>query len=153
MSVRVVLSGVPGMYRVAASRVGAREGGLVLAIAGWCVALAMAQARGRPRVQNALRHFAFSAWLAARYDEEVARAITDHHERDSRRPLDTEVDQRNNKVGRRHGLQHPESGAATPQAIWRLLRAGRAEWRDGGLWAVQRGAVVASSLMNPDPGR
>jgi hypothetical protein len=153
MSVRVVLSGVPGMYRAAASKLGPREGCLVVVVAGWCVTLAMVRARGRPGVQNALRHFAFSAWLAARYDEEVARAITDQHERHSRRPLDSEADQRNNDVGRRHGLRHPEVGTRSPLTIWRLLRAGHTEWRDGRLWAVRRGAVVASTLSTRDPGR
>ncbi|MDF1602446.1 hypothetical protein PZ894_02670 [Nocardioides sp. YIM 152315] len=142
---RVVLAGVPGMYRSASSRLGALEGWRVLAVAATCLALATLRAGGRPRVQNALRHFAFSAWLAARYDAPIASAITDQHERHSRQPLDSAADQRNNEVGRHHGLRHPETSAGTPVAIWRLLRVGHDEWRAGRLWAVRHGAVVASA--------
>src|SRR5262245_5571250 len=131
MSLRVVLSGVPGIYRSASSRLGALEGWRVLAVAGSCLALATLRAGGRPRAQNALRHFAFSAWLAARYDEPVARSITDEHERHTRQPLDSETDQRNNEVGRRYGLRHPEASAGTPVAVWRLMRTGRDQWREG----------------------
>ena len=152
MSMRV-LAGVPGMYRAAASSLGALDGCRVLVVAGWCVTLSVLRARGRPRAQNALRHFAFSAWLAARYDEQVARAITDQHERHTRRPLDSEADQRNNEVGRRHGLRHPEVGASTPLTIWRLLRVGQTEWRGGRLWAVRRGTVVPSTVLTRDAGR
>ncbi|MFC7494158.1 MULTISPECIES: DUF6973 domain-containing protein [unclassified Nocardioides] len=144
MSLRAVVSGVPGMYRSASSQLGAVEGWRVLAVAGSCLALATLRAGGRPRAQNALRHFAFSAWLAARYGEPVARAITDQHERHSRQPLDSEADQRNNAVGRDHGLGHPEARAGTPTALWRLVRAGHGQWREGRLWAVRHGAVVAS---------
>lgn len=145
-ALRVVLSGVPGMYRTARSRLGALQAARVLVAAALCLVLAAVRAGGRPRTQNALRHFAFSAWLAARYGEEVARLITDEHERHSRQALDSEADQRNNAVGRRHGLRHHDELASrsTPVAVWRLLRAGRRQWHAGQLWAVRHGAVEPS---------
>jgi hypothetical protein len=134
------------MYRAARSRLGALQAVRVLAGAGLCLVLAAVRAGGRPRTQNALRHFAFSAWLAARYGEDVARLITDEHEQHSLQPLDSEVDQRNNAVGRRYGLHHRDALAArsTPAAVWRLLRIGRHQWRTGQLWAVRHGAVEPS---------
>jgi hypothetical protein len=106
------------------------------------------RAGGRPRVQNALRHFAFSAWLAARYGEEVARPVTDEHERHSRQPLDSEADQRNNAVGRRYGLRHADALAArsTAVAVWRLLHVGHRQWHAGRLWAVRHGVVEPSAV-------
>lgn len=145
---RVVLSGVPGMYGAARSRLSTRQAIGVVAGAGLCLVLAAMRAGGRPRLRNALRHFAFSAWLAARYGEDVARLITDEHERHSRQPLDSEVDQRNNAVGRRYGWHHRDGLASrsTAVAVWRLLGVGHHQWRAGRLWAVRHGAVKPSAV-------
>jgi hypothetical protein len=145
---RVVLSGVPGMYGAARSRLSVRQAVGVVAGAGLCLVLAAMRAGGRPRLQNALRHFAFSAWLAARYGEDVARLITDEHEWHSLAALDSEADQRNNAAGRRYGLRHRDrlASPSTLLDVWRLLGAGRHQWRAGRLWAVRHGGVEPSAV-------
>ena len=144
----MVLSGVPGMYRAARSRLDAVQAARVVAAAALCLLLAAVRAGGRPRTQNALRHFAFSAWLAARYGEDIAQLVTDEHERHSLETLDSEADQRNNTAGRRYGRHHRDELASpsTPVAVWRLLRAGHHQWRAGRLWAVRHGAVEPSAV-------
>jgi hypothetical protein len=147
-SLRLVLSGVPGMYRAARSRLGALQAERVVVAAALCLVLAAVRAGGRSRTQNALRHFAFSAWLAARYGEDVARLITDEHERHSLAALDSEADQRNNAAGRRYGLRHRDrlASPSTLLDVWRLLGAGRHQWRAGRLWAVRHGGVEPSAV-------
>lgn len=150
MKVRTVASGLPGMYAEASDLLGRREALRVVLAAGLALLLAPVQARGRPRTQNALRHFAWSAWLAAAYGPEIARRITDEHEAHSLDALDSACDERNNKAGRRYGRLHAERIAAAPTAValWRLLGVGRRKWRAGRLWVVRGGWVEASRPAN-----
>jgi hypothetical protein len=146
MKVRVVASGLPGMYAAARDLVGRREAVRIVLAAGLALLLAPVRAGGRPRTQNALRHFAWSAWLAARYGGDVARAVTAEHEQHSLDPLDSECDLRNNKAGRRYGRLHAAEVAETamPLSVWRLLGVGGRKWRNGRLWAVRHGRVESS---------
>ena len=141
---RVVVGGVPGLYRVAREEVGTREALVVVASSAWTLVLALLQTAGRPRMRNAVRHFAWSAWLAARYGVEVAEAVAAEHELHSLDPLDSEADEHNNRAGRRYGSLRRERvlGRPGPWAIWELARVGRRRWRAGRLWAVRDGAVV-----------
>jgi hypothetical protein len=141
---RLVLGGVPGLYRAAREEVGTREAVVVVAASAWAVVVALFRSAGRPRMRNAVRHFAWSAWLAARYGVDVAEAVTAEHELHSLDPLDSEADEHNNRAGRRYGslrrarvLQRPG-----PWAIWELARVGRQRWRAGRLWSVRDGVVV-----------
>jgi hypothetical protein len=146
MKARVVVSGLPGMYDEARILVGRREALRVVLAAGLALILAPLRSSHRPRTQNAVRHFAWSAWLAARYGAEVAKAITAEHELHSLDPLDSECDLRNNKAGRRYGRLHAAEIADlfTPVAVWQLLGTGRHKWRTGRLWAVRDGWVERS---------
>lgn len=146
MKVRVVLAGLPGMYAEAVTLLGRREAVRVVLTASVALVLATLRAGGRPRTQNALRHFAWSAWLAAAYGAETARAITAEHERHSLDPVDSDCDVRNNKAGRRYGRLHTAAITSTPAplALWRLLGVGRRKWRAGRLWAVRHAQVERS---------
>ncbi|WP_157417636.1 DUF6973 domain-containing protein [Nocardioides sp. Iso805N] len=146
MKVRLVVSGLPGMYGEARALLPRRDAMRVVLAAGLALVLAPVRASGRPRTQNALRHFAWSAWLAASYGAEVAKAVTAEHERHSLDPLDSECDLRNNKAGRRYGRLHVAEivDLPTPVAVWRLLGIGRRKWRSGRLWAVRHGWVEPS---------
>lgn len=146
MKLSGAVTGLPGMYAEAALRLGRRQAVRVVVVAGLTLVLATVRAGGRPRTQNALRHFVWSAWLAATYDAETAREIAAEHERHSLDPLDSECDVRNNKAGRRYGRLHAAdiAGAPAPLVVWQLLGVGRRKWRAGGLWAVRHGQVERS---------
>jgi hypothetical protein len=143
-TLRTVLGGMPGLYRAARAHAGGREAGAVVAASGWALLAAMVIGRGRPRLGNAVRHFAWSAWLTARYGAEVAAAVTAEHELHSLDPLDSEADRRNNRVGRRYGMVHRDRLLERRRAwaIWELAQVGRRRWYAGRLWSVRDGAVV-----------
>ncbi|SFC66215.1 hypothetical protein SAMN04487968_10979 [Nocardioides terrae] len=150
MSLRVVwtvLGGVPGTYRAAREVAGRRVAVGVLAASGWSLLVALVNTGARPRLRNAVRHFTWSAWLAARYGEAVARAVTEEHELHSLDLRDSEADDRNNRAGRRYGTVHRDEilQRRAPSAIWRLAGVGRRRWYSGRLWSVRDGAVVAGS--------
>ena len=149
---RTVLAGVPGLYRAARAEVGRREAVLTVAASGWALVAAVAVGRGRPRLTNAVRHFAWSAWLTARYGADVAAAVTGEHELYSLDRLDSEADQHNNRVGRRYGTTHRDLvlERRTPWAVWALAEVGRRRWYAGRLWSVRDGAVVRGARP---PGR
>lgn len=105
---------------------------------------ATVRAGGGPRRQNAVRHFAWSAWMTTAYDVDLALAVGEGHERGSGRPLDSEADRRNNAAGRAHG-QGAQVGGPAPLSLWRLAGEGAREWRAGRLWMVAGDAVVPSA--------
>lgn len=145
--VRTVLGGVPGTYHAARAAGGHRTALGVVAASAWSLLVALVGTGGRPRLRNAVRHFAWSAWLTARYGDAVADAVTGEHERHSLDARDSEADQRNNRAGRRYGTVHREEILArrAPAAIWWLARVGRRRFHAGRLWAVRDGAVVPGS--------
>ena len=79
----------------------------------------------RWRRQNAVRHFSWQAYLAARHGEQVAQALGDAQERGSSDARDSEVDRANNRAGRAYGLAHRDE-----------LRAGRRSTTLAGLARV-----------------
>jgi hypothetical protein len=145
--VGTVLGGVPGTYRAARAVAGHRVAAGVLAASGWSLLVALVNTGARPRLRNAVRHFTWSAWLAARYGDAVARAVTEEHELHSLDLRDSEADERNNRAGRRYGAVHRAEilQRPAPVAIWRLAAAGRRRWHAGRLWSVRDGVVVAGS--------
>jgi hypothetical protein len=151
-TVRTVLGGLPGLYRAAHAEVGAREAVVVVMGSAWALLAAAVVGRGRPRLGNAVRHFAWSAWLTARYGADVAAAVAAEHELFALDPLDSEVDRRNNRVGRRYGTTHRDLvlERRAPGAIWQAVRVGRRRWYAGRLWSVRDGAVVRGAAA---PGR
>lgn len=146
MRIRVVAAGLPAMYAEARDLLGRRDALRVVVGAGLCLVLAAVRAGGRPRTQNALRHFAWSAWLAAEFGADAALELTAEHEEHSLDPLDSEADMRNNAVGRRYGRLHVEelAGLLAPVAVWHLVGVGAHKWRRGRLWAVRHGRVESS---------
>lgn len=150
--VRTVLAGVPGTYRAASAVAGPRVALGVLAASAWSLLLAVVNTDGRPGLRNAVRHFAWSAWLTARYGDAVTDAVTTEHELHSLDPRDSEADERNNRAGQRYGRVHRDEilDARAPQAIWRLVRVGRRRFHAGRLWTVRGGVVVPGSRR---PGR
>lgn len=115
----------------------------VVAGSAWALLWATVRAAGRPRMRNAVRHFAWSAWLTAAFGADLARAVGEAQEHGSGRPQDSAVDRRNNQVGREYAGRCRVGGPA-PYALWRLAGAGVTAWRAGELWMVDDGRVVAS---------
>lgn len=143
-TVRMLLSGAPGVYRAARAETGARDAARVVAASAWALLAALLVGRGRPRLGNAVRHFAWSAWLTAHFGATTAAAVTSEHELHSLDALDSQADQRNNRVGRRYGATHRDRVLARPApwAIWELAQVGRRRWYAGRLWSVRDGTVV-----------
>lgn len=139
-----MLGGAPGLYAAARHQAGTRAAVEIVAASAWTLVVALVHTGGRPGLRNAVRHFTWSAWLAARYGEELALAVTEEHERHSLDPLDSEVDQHNNRAGRRYGMLHRDRvlERPAPWAIWALARTARRRWRAGRLWSVRGDAVV-----------
>ncbi len=135
------LSQAPRLYR-AARRAGAStsDASGVLLVSVVALSTAARRSPGRFGRQNALRHFAWQACLAARYGIEIARAVAVEQERGTRRPEDTAVDEHNNEVGRRFGAEHAGELRALPvrAAIGRLCDVAEPMWRLGELRVVER---------------
>lgn len=138
---RTQAAGVPRVFGTARRAVGSRAALRIVAGSACALLAARARSGGQRGMQNAVRHFAWSAWLASAYGPDVASAVTERHERGSARPLDTEVDRRNNAAGREYAGEHPATGPV-PVAVWRLAGIGAARWRQGRLWRVGRGGQV-----------
>lgn len=143
---RSVAAAAPAIFRSARTVLGTREAARVVVAAVLSLLAGILRARGRPAVQNAVRHFTWSAWLAAHYGPDTAVRLTDLHERHSVDPADSEADVRNNTAGRTYGVRHRDevAGSVTPLAVWRVSRVGRRRWYAGRLWAARRGRVEAS---------
>ena len=98
------------------------------------VAPRAAGVRGR---QNAVRHFVWQALLAARYGDDVARAVARAQEAGSPDRADSSVDQHNNAVAQAYGRTHAEQlrGRSTPAVLSDLLAAGLEAFAAGELRA------------------
>ena len=134
--VRWAVGAVPGVYAGArAAGLGRRDAARVLQASAYTLLIARKRHPRRWRVENAVRHFAWQAWLAATYGRDVAEAVGQAHERLSVDAADTAVDQQNNRVGQDHGLAHAKeirSRAMRPALSALADEAGRL-WRKGQL--------------------
>lgn len=137
---RSVGAAAPGMYRTARGLLGPREAARVVLAAALSLVAGVLRAHGRPRMQNAVRHFTWSAWLTVRYGADTAERLTDHHERHSVDPADSAADLRNNTAGRAYGDRHRDALADDPAllAVWRISGIGRRRWHAGRLFAADR---------------
>ena len=128
----------PGVYS-SARRAGAsrRQGLEVVAASVGALAGAARREDGEPGRQNAMRHFAWQAYLAARMGQSVARRVAVEYEPGSPDAADSAVDERNNArawqyaaahgsqiraLGRRAALDHLMEVAAEEWAAGRLAR-------------------------------
>jgi hypothetical protein len=107
--VRWVARSVPGVYGAArASGLGRRDALKVLEASAYSLALARKRHPRRWRAENAVRHFVWQAWLAARYGRDVAEAIGRAHERVAANSAagraDSRVDRENNRLGQEYGV-------------------------------------------------
>lgn len=143
--VRSVTAAAPGLYRAARDLLGRRDAARVVVAAALALGAGILRARGRPRMQNAVRHFTWSAWLSLRYGSATAERLTDQHERHSVDALDSEADLRNNTAGRAYADRHRDALADDPLALWRISGIGRRRWRAGRLWSVRGGRVERSA--------
>jgi RHS repeat-associated protein len=96
-------------------------------------------AKGPWGFKNAVRHFMWQSLITAKFGSSMAYAIGEAHERSSESRLDSAVDRRNNRVGRRYGKRHAwveDIGAhqAAPPHLNRLYRVARRKWRRHRLW-------------------
>ena len=133
----VVRSG-SGVYRAARSAgLGRREATRVLEASAYSLLLARKRYPKRWRVENAVRHFVWQAWLTATYGQQVAEVVGRAHERLSNDAADSAVDAENNRIGRAYGAAHAEEiRARAPRPALSALadEAGRL-WSSGQLRA------------------
>lgn len=132
------------MFAYVRARHGTRTAVAVCLGSFWALVFAAVRGGGRPRLANALRHFAWSAWLTTTYDADLARGIGEKHEAHSTQRLDSLADTRNNAAGRAYAAHGEAVAGPTPVALWRWVGAGIPEWRAGRLWMVEDGTVVPS---------
>lgn len=78
---------------------------------------------GTEAEQNAARHAVWQARLTRKHGAESTEAIGNSHEADSGDPLDTWVDQHNNRVGRRIGAES-RSDAEVERRVRQAMRDG-----------------------------
>jgi hypothetical protein len=107
---RWTLRAVPGIYGAARSAgLGHRDAARVLQASAYALLIARKRHPRQWRAENAVRHFAWQAWLAGMFGADVAGAVGRAHERLSGNVRDSEIDQENNRLGREHGLAHAQS--------------------------------------------
>ncbi len=137
--------GVPRLYHTA------REAGLsrreaLQAVAGSGHALALARWRHgrRHRLENAVRHFVWQAWLTATYGRPVAGALGAAHEGLASTSMagraDSAVDAANNLIGQTYGERHARRLRALGMLAAQRTLATEAEqlWAAGQLRAATR---------------
>lgn len=127
-----------GLDRLQAARV------VGAAVGAWL--LAFRRHPREPHRQNAVRHFAWQAWLSAHYGRTVSATIGDRHERLSSHPRDHQVDVRNNDVGQQFGAHLAAEIRPMPMLEALGVLAGYADelWRHGRLWSAADGHVSHS---------
>ncbi|WP_110181782.1 hypothetical protein [Nocardioides solisilvae] len=131
-ALRLLSGGVPRLWRAAREAGADRRTATDVVVTSVLALLVSARVVGSGwREQNAVRHFAWQAHLAARHGEALAVAVGEAQERGSADPDDSRVDEANNRVGRAHGLA---GGPALLRggrwaALTRLAEAGRLEWQ------------------------
>lgn len=140
-AVRLAWSGVPRLWR-AARAAGAGRGAAADVVLASLLAF-VAASRGGPtrwRRSNALRHFTWQAYLAARHGQDLAVALAEAQERGSADPVDTAVDEENNRRGRDYGLANAAQlrRGSRLGAVRRLDRAARELWERGELAGAGR---------------
>jgi len=141
-------AGAPRLFRAARSAgVGPVDAVKLLFLSAVVLFIVAPRAAGVPGRQNAVRHFAWQALLAARYGERVARVVADAQEHGSVQPLDSATDRLNNAAGVAHGVAHATDLGTGPlrRALPDLLRAGLAAWDAGELATVSAGHPAAGA--------
>lgn len=88
--------------------------------------------RGR---QNAMRHFVWQAYLAARVGQTIARHVADDYERGSPDAADSAVDERNNAVAWQYAAAHADRirDLGRRAAIAHLADVAAQAWTEGEL--------------------
>ena len=134
------LLGAPRLYRAArVAGADVRDALGLLGTSALVLFVIAPRAAGVPGRQNAARHFVWQALLTARYGEPVAQAVAQAQEAGSVRPLDSQVDRRNNAAGRAYGAAHTAelTGVSVLDAARAALRAALAAWDAGDLAAIR----------------
>ena len=134
---RWVARSVPGVYGAARTAgLGRRDSVRVLEASAYSLLLARRRYPKRWRAENAVRHFAWQAWLAATYGRDLAEAVGRAHERVAAKSAagraDSDVDRENNRIGQEYGVAH--AGRIRARAIRPALSALADE--AGRLWAA-----------------
>lgn len=115
------------------------EAGRVVATSVAVLLEARRRSGGRPWRENALRHFAWQAVLAARHGQHVALAVAEANEVGGSDQKDRIIDESNNASGRDWAAQHEElARLPLPRAISTAFTEAAACWDDGGLAGPQR---------------
>lgn len=107
----------------------------VLALSTLVLLEAARRSGGRPRRNNAVRHFAWQALLAARHGTAVAEGVAAANEAGSTDAQDSAIDERNNAAGRAWANTHPAELAGVPlsQAVRRAFAEAIRQWDAGEL--------------------
>ncbi|WP_181310454.1 DUF6973 domain-containing protein [Nocardioides campestrisoli] len=138
-SLRLVGTGLPRLWAAARST-GASTSQSTDALLASALAFSRAAAESprQWRRQNAVRHFIWQAYLAARHGETLARALGDAQEQGSGDQVDTRVDQENNALGRAWGLAHAEElrSGTRAEVLERLVAVADRKWHDEELSAA-----------------
>lgn len=107
----------------------------LLALSTLVLLEATRRSRGRPWRENAVRHFAWQALLAARHGTSVAESVAAANEAGSTDTLDSAIDERNNAAGRAWATTHQDelTGVPLPQAVRRAFEEATRRWDVGEL--------------------
>lgn len=126
----------PGVYG-SARRAGASHRQALEVVAASVGALTGAARRenGERGRQNAMRHFAWQAYLAARLGQSVARHVADGYEDGSPDAADSRIDQRNNARAWQYAAAHGNEirSLGRRAALEHLLDVAASEWSAGRL--------------------
>lgn len=130
-ALRLLGSGVPRLWRAARSAGASRADAVDVVVASLLAFVLSARGGGVGwRQQNAVRHFTWQAYLAARHGEPLARAVGEAQESGSADPDDSRVDEENNRAGRAHGVAHAGELAGGRRAtLTALVEVARRKWR------------------------
>lgn len=106
-----------------------------LALSTWVLLEARRRSGGRPRRENAIRHFAWQALLAARHGTSVAEAVAAANEAGSTDARDSAIDEHNNATGRAWARTHQDELTDVPlrQAVRRAMEEATRQWDAGEL--------------------
>jgi hypothetical protein len=138
---RLLFTGAPKLYRAARDAGAGRRTALtIVAESAYVLVRSARHSPGRWRLQNAVRHFTWQAWLTARHGFVTSRAVAAAQERGRERTADSLVDQRNNAVGQTYGHAHADELVALGRrrAVSHLLDVGTAQFQAGALAAEDK---------------
>ncbi len=135
-AVRAATGGVPRLYAAARGSGASRRDAVgMVAVSAAALVIAARRHPGAWRQQNAVRHFAWQALLAARYGLDAASALAQAQEQRSTDAADSAVDRANNTAGQQYAAAHSAElrSGGTWATLTRLAEAAEAEWAAGRL--------------------